>query len=390
MPRDESPLPRRGGHPVRRHPANLYHKEIWKGPSPGRILDQSFGEEMLRALRSAGAGIVYTKRFKFHQDHYVDAERFASCTLVPTELIPTDDSDPVCTELNQGLVRKEALDLLGYSYEATPSGQFAIAGNLDMVRGSLWWSYSSMLFANLVRKAAIEELIKLSYQALNRTLKEQSKRSIEEKGWRQAVDSLDYAWQTGRPFREDDPWPTGEPFRDDSPLSYERRRPNRTRVPSPRRETIIIDRPRGRRKSELEALEREELIQRSRARVVDQDKEGLTSSATKKNGPGRRPPQAPEVPASIELELARQKLEQLRKRKAESEIAKDFQRAADLVNYAIPDQMDTIEALEKKVIEEQNVKFRRTEVETESESSDEDHAATANGVGGPTSNGRGT
>ncbi len=247
-----------------------------------------------------------------------------------------------------------------------------------------------MHFANSARKAAIEELIRLSYQALNWSLKEQSKRSIEEKGWRQAVDSLDYAWHTGRPFREDDQWPAGEPFRDDSPLSYVRRRPNKVRVPSPQREQIIIHAPRGRRVSGLEALETEERTQRSRAGVVDHDKEGLTSSATKKNGPGSRPSQAPETPALIELKSARQKLELLHKRKAESELLKDFQRAADLVNYAILDQLDTIEALEKRIIEEQNVKVRRTEVETESESSDEDHAAMTNGVGGPASKHRGT
>lgn len=82
-----------------------------------------------------------------------------------------------------------------------------------------------MRFVDPKRKTAIEELVGLSCRALDKTLKERSKRLIEEKGWRQAEESLD---------------------------CWERRRPSRTRE-SPQRETIIIDPPRGRRISELEA-----------------------------------------------------------------------------------------------------------------------------------------
>lgn len=37
------------------------------------------------------------------------------------------------TEIGDGLVRKEALDLLGYSFSKTEQGDFLIQGNLDLV-----------------------------------------------------------------------------------------------------------------------------------------------------------------------------------------------------------------------------------------------------------------
>ena len=65
-------------------------------------------------------------------------------------MTPFEELGPLCTELGLGLVRKEALDLLGYSYEQTPSGQFSIADNLDMVRGffcDVVPAYTSLLIA---------------------------------------------------------------------------------------------------------------------------------------------------------------------------------------------------------------------------------------------------
>lgn len=121
------------------------------------------------------------------------------------------------------------------------------------------------------------------------------------------------------------------------------------------------------------------MMQRSLAVVVDQAKQGLTSSSGKKTGSSRQHRRGSTVPASVELEQALKKLQQLRKRKVESEIAKDFEKAADLVNYAIPDQKDTVRALEKKVIEQEGIGFRHPEVETESESSDRDHLPPTNG-----------
>jgi len=40
------------------------------------------------------------------------------------------DRKPLDTELGRGLIRKEALDLLGYSYIETETGNFSISGDL--------------------------------------------------------------------------------------------------------------------------------------------------------------------------------------------------------------------------------------------------------------------
>lgn len=72
------------------------------------------------------------KRNKFQHFHYVDNECFYIFDLVPEYMMQIREIR--YTELGQGLVKKEALDLLGYSFEQTPSGHFSIVGDLDLVR----------------------------------------------------------------------------------------------------------------------------------------------------------------------------------------------------------------------------------------------------------------
>lgn len=90
-----------------------------------------------------------------------------------------------------------------------------------------------------------------------------------------------------------------------------------------------------------------------------------------------------------ELQKARQRLEQVKKRKEEAEKAKDLATAADLTYYAIPDLEADLEKLLKQQREEQEKPaaqvsrneegkiFRHTEVETESENSDDEGGSEA-------------
>lgn len=90
-----------------------------------------------------------------------------------------------------------------------------------------------------------------------------------------------------------------------------------------------------------------------------------------------------------ELQKAHQRLEQVKKRKEEAEKAKDLATAADLTYYAIPDLEADLEKLLKQQREEQEgsaaqvsrneegKRSRHTEVETESENSDDEGGSEA-------------
>lgn len=73
------------------------------------------------------------KSNQFKQVHYVDQYPIYVCALVPSHIIPYNEWKPLHTELGKGLVRKEALDLLGYSYTETEMGTFSLSGDLDLV-----------------------------------------------------------------------------------------------------------------------------------------------------------------------------------------------------------------------------------------------------------------
>lgn len=52
---------------------------------------------------------------------------------MPSYLIPPSEGRCQTTEVDKGLIRREALDLLGYSYAETDAGKFLISGDLDLV-----------------------------------------------------------------------------------------------------------------------------------------------------------------------------------------------------------------------------------------------------------------
>ena len=98
-------------------------------PPPSRY----FGGELLTALRSTRGGIHYVKSNQFKQIHFVDQSPIYTCALVPPHLIPYGEDKAMNTELGKGLIRREALDLLAYSYTETETGAFSVSGNLKLV-----------------------------------------------------------------------------------------------------------------------------------------------------------------------------------------------------------------------------------------------------------------
>lgn len=73
------------------------------------------------------------KSNQFRQVHFVDHRPIYTCVLVPPYLVPYDEDKFMNTELGKGLIRREALDLLAYSYTETETGAFSVSGNLKLV-----------------------------------------------------------------------------------------------------------------------------------------------------------------------------------------------------------------------------------------------------------------
>lgn len=108
------------------------------GPShPFPQPERQLGSEVLAALRSTRGGIYYRKISRLKEVHYVDQYPIYTCAFPPQHMVHYNESENVSTELGQGLIRKEALDLLGYSYTYTGNGQYSLPGDLELVRGIL-------------------------------------------------------------------------------------------------------------------------------------------------------------------------------------------------------------------------------------------------------------
>lgn len=99
--------------------------------------ERQIGGEILSILRSMPGGIHYTKSNQFEQVHYVDQCIIYICSLVPRHMILHHRCQYLNTELDRGLIRKAALDLLGYSYTETETGKFSIVGDLQLVCAKL-------------------------------------------------------------------------------------------------------------------------------------------------------------------------------------------------------------------------------------------------------------
>ena len=259
-------------------------------------------------------------------------------------------------------------------------------------------------------KGEIEELVRLSYQALDRNLRERSKTVIKERGWGENIDTM----TRHRPgMRPNEPWvaPHHSPPRsrywygDDE---YSRHRPYTGY------ESDLPDRSAPYQASPPRLRPHEHPSARRRARpttipqpiVSERQEQNATktarpevrftlpqaglSSGTADAAREARPNPAPTTPSTKtadELQAARQKLKQLTKRREEAEKAKDLATASDLLYYAIPDLEAKIEKILTQQREEQQQQSAapaspskkegdgrsyRAEVETESENGDDD------------------
>ncbi|KAL8724345.1 MAG: hypothetical protein Q9181_006866, partial [Wetmoreana brouardii] len=349
----DNPQPRYGYPPF--GTSGTRQKNYWRPPSPfAHLPDRQLGDEILTALRSTRGGIHYTKS-------------------------------------SSGTIRREALELLGYLYTETGGGMFRISADLNL--------------------ADIEELVKLSYQASDRYSREQSKKIIKEREWGEMIDDINrgmpgtYQGQPAAPSQYPPMpgyWNTNDPpyggFTRPQPYTeYEDILPDPTapsQAPAPRcraRDSPPIrqrTRPMpisppvdvGRREHEARQMTRPEVrFTLPRAQLAS----GIVD-ASKETKPNSTEPELPTSKTDDELQKARQKLEQLERRREEAENAKNLETASDLRYYAIPDIKEQIEKLRKRQREEQEKRaaaaFQKqeakeshhTKMETESEDSDDE------------------
>ena len=76
---------------------------------------------------------MYSKRNNLRQVFFVDREYLCQCNLVPAHTFPSGRRKMFETELGKGLVRKEALDLLGYVYTESDCDTFIVRGDVAFV-----------------------------------------------------------------------------------------------------------------------------------------------------------------------------------------------------------------------------------------------------------------
>lgn len=184
MPGKPPQAPSFGAFPTNSKDLSIHSHAL--GQPPTRFL----GDEILSAIRYTRGGIVYTKRNDFIQSVYVDSIIAYTFYLVPEVLIPFNESEHWFTEIGKGWVRREALDIFSYTYTETSSGHFCISGNLELVGNMLSFCIAIEHPKLTMRKNEIEELVRLSYQAIGRGLVERSRNIIDERGLREAVDAL--------------------------------------------------------------------------------------------------------------------------------------------------------------------------------------------------------
>ena len=307
---------------------------------------RALGSDILARLRSTRGGIYYIKSNNFRQVHYVDEYCIYICNFVPSNIITHNEDIIVNTELASGLIRKEALDLLAYSYTRSETGNFSIKGDLGLV-SERYRVNALMSLTNILAKGEIEELVRLSYQALERNLEERSRIVIHERGLGVAINTMNRGMRyehfiPPRPPRPGDNFSTRE---SEAPLPYFH--PPEDSFPTPRADPRIIPPPAevgGQEQHTTRRTQSEVRFTLPRMQPVfgtaDVAKEAQAKSARTN---------VPVSKTDDELHSLRQRLERAKKRKEEAEKAKDVQTAFDLSTYAIPE----LEAKLEKVLEQQ-------------------------------------
>lgn len=120
-------------HPVRPPLSAMQQRDLWRPLYPPERY-RHIGNEILMAMRSTRGGIYYAKTSPHKQVFFVDGSPIYTCLFVPEELIPDGEADIFrTTELIDGIVRRGALNLLGYVYADVEFGKFAIEADLEFV-----------------------------------------------------------------------------------------------------------------------------------------------------------------------------------------------------------------------------------------------------------------
>ncbi|KAL8954310.1 MAG: hypothetical protein Q9183_007205 [Haloplaca sp. 2 TL-2023] len=108
--------------------------DYWKYPyMSSRARGLRLRHDMLDSLRSAKGGIHYIEESPVRQDHYVDERPVYFNSILPPDLVSRPDRECATAEIGSGMVRKEALDLMGYTYTETPTGRLSISGDISFV-----------------------------------------------------------------------------------------------------------------------------------------------------------------------------------------------------------------------------------------------------------------
>lgn len=107
-------------------------RNAWEGVfSLNRV--SSIADEFWRMLRTTRTGIPCSRKNDFQQSFYVNNKEYYRIYLIPRSLISEQESRPKSTEIDNGWVCREALELLGYKYQQTRHGHFSISANLSEV-----------------------------------------------------------------------------------------------------------------------------------------------------------------------------------------------------------------------------------------------------------------
>ena len=227
----------------------------------------------------------------------------------------------------------------------------------------------------MLEKGQIEELVQLSYQALERNLEERSKQVIKERGLEEEID----AENRRRPrVRSNQPWaappfsvpPEGfeptirPPFRDVSPTKSTQAQPYFSRPNPP--EHIESDR---RRKGTVKKAQPEVRFTIPRAQLASD----IADNVKKAEGYSILPD---DTLNSLDAETpsVRLRLERAKRRKAEAEKVKDTTTVYDLTNFVIPDLEARLEE-RKQEREIHDLRPQHAKVETEIESSDNERGS---------------
>jgi hypothetical protein len=250
------------------------------------------------------------------------------------------------------------------------------------------------------QKREIEELVKLSYQALDRVLRERSKAVIKERGWAEAIDIISRDMPS---MYSHEPPPMAEywnhtvtPYSGYPGLSENTEHTNGFPIKTASSQ-IPLRRPEDYGRERLRSLpvsappkilrQRRGISKPARPEVrftLPGAQRGSSTADTTNESQAREPTPNVRQTSKTNDELPKliEKLERAIKKLEECKRSEDHHNAADLTYYVIPDLKNRIEKEQQREEQENRSapqsgndgdrKSRATEVEIESEDSDDD------------------